>query len=755
MGCTSVPLEITEKDKKLENYTKRVIWIDENIYNNQNEIYVELLKQKYNIFVEFTNLEDAFVAFYSNKFFIIITIISGKLWGRYLSYFKQSLNKIVDIPYTIIFTSDQFKDVLLNKKDPKREMSYDTINGVNDPFYNPGGVVSCFEDLVKKIESIELKLNGNIKERRDEKYNNEGLLTFEYLQNEEDLIAPALYKDIIINEPIQNEELLKLKEYLLSFNNQNLKELILNLNIYNEIPLEILSKYLARCYTFDSDFYKVMNKNLMKSEMQEVYKTFIKILYMAIEKKIIPTFEGKNLYRGAKINKTEYDKIISYKKKGKIRNVIVFSKAFLSFSEKEKEAISFINYEDKDKNTLRVLYELNNRNRNSTESNANIQDFSAYPKEKEILFLPGSSFVINDIITIKEGFIKISLNYYGKFMEYYPKIYYNKVRDRIREKNRFNELIKTNSITKLISGKEFEFLNDGEYLILEKYLDGTNNFVNNIMKAKNLKNNEIVIIKEINKKNIDTEKNFNQLRYLLKKANDISIHTCILKNTFEIDDKLYMEVNIYDENLKSLLERKGLNKGLPPNLIKKILIQLELILVGLEKEIGERYINPKNILIKYTNISKDNFDVFINENGIYEFETDFYSIFFYHPDLIEKKKYNKNYKENNNRLKIKYQLFSLGMTIFDLYKNIIINSIKKENKLYSEGYDISIKIGELGGIKFISEKITKWLKDLKENHLNTDDELLLELIDDLTDEQEKIKSFTDVFKHSFFSQYKY
>ena len=99
-----------------------------------------------------------------------------------------------------------------------------------------------------------------------------------------------------------------------------------------------------------------------------------------------------------------------------------------------------------------------------------------------------------------------------------------------------------------------------------------------------------------------------------------------------------MEVNIYDENLKSLLERKGLNKGLPPNLIKKILIQLELILVGLEKEIGERYINPKNILIKYTNISKDNFDVFINENGIYEFETDFYSIFFYHPDLIEKKK---------------------------------------------------------------------------------------------------------------------
>ena len=122
---------------------------------------------------------------------------------------------------------------------------------------------------------------------------------------------------------------------------------------------------------------------------------------------------------------------------------------------------------------------------------------------------------------------------------------------------------------------------------------------------------------------------------------------------------------------------------------------------------------------------------------------------------MKKKKYNNNYKENNNRLKIKYQLFSLGMTIFDLYKNIIINSIKKENKLYSEGYDISIKIGELGGIKFISEKITKWLKDLKENHLNTDDELLLELIDDLTDEQEKIKSFTDVFKHSFFSQYKY
>ena len=528
--------------------------------------------------------------------------------------------------------------------------------------------------------------------------------------------------------------------------------MILNLNFFNNIPLEVLSKYLVRCYSFDSEFYKTMNMDLMKSKMKNEYKTFIKLLYLGIENHSLSPFKGKYLYRGAKINKSEYDKIIKYKNNRKLKNIMVFSKAFLSFSEDKDEAEGFIQ-ETNDKEILKVLYELENINKNSTESNADIQEFSAFPEEKEILFLPGSSFTIKDITTLNKGFIKISLNYYGKFIDNYEIIYGNRNTRGRRDGNRFNEIIKKNTLTKIISGKEYELLN-GEYLILEKNLEKneTKTIISNVMKAKNLKSNEIVIIKEINKQKRDYEERFNQLEYLIKKANDISTHTCNLKNTFEIDDSIYMEVAVYDDNLKSYLEKIS-PLGLPPNFIKKILFQLSSTLKGLENEIGERYINPRNILIKYTNILKDNFDVFLSENGIFEFEKNLYSYFFSHPDILRMKiNLGDNFKQIDNKIILKNQLFSLGMTIFELYKNKMGKSIKKENKLY--GNYLKEEIGLSSLIEPIEEKQKKWIKDLKDNK-NSEDELLVDLIDDLTGEQKKIKSYNDVFNHKFFSQYKY
>ena len=49
----------------------------------------------------------------------------------------------------------------------------------------------------------------------------EGLLTFEYLKSREDLIAPALYKDIITYNPLENKEIRNIKKikYHLPFNN--------------------------------------------------------------------------------------------------------------------------------------------------------------------------------------------------------------------------------------------------------------------------------------------------------------------------------------------------------------------------------------------------------------------------------------------------------------------------------------------------------------------------------------------------------
>lgn len=71
---------------------------------------------------------------------------------------------------------------------------------------------------------------------------------------------------------------------------------------------------------------------------------------------------------------------MDYKKKGKLNNIVVFSKAFLSFSETETQALNFLGKSNN--NFLGILFVLENNNQNNQESNADIQNFSAFKNEK-------------------------------------------------------------------------------------------------------------------------------------------------------------------------------------------------------------------------------------------------------------------------------------------------------------------------------------------------------------------------------------
>jgi hypothetical protein len=243
--------------------------------------------------------------------------------------FKENINKIINVPWVVIFTSEKFKNILFQKEpDEKHILSYDTLNSVNDTFYNPEGIAASFKELKEKILSFSQGFKSDIKKRTIDKRNFEGVLTFEYLQNEEDLLAPALYKEIITNEKIKKEEKKNLINYFLSFKNNNLENLFLNLKNFKSIPIEILSKYSARAYAFETDFYKTLNYDLMKSKMKNIYKTFIKLLYNGLDIKSFSSFTGKSLYRGSRINKSEIEKILDYKNKGKLNNVVDFQKNF-------------------------------------------------------------------------------------------------------------------------------------------------------------------------------------------------------------------------------------------------------------------------------------------------------------------------------------------------------------------------------------------------------------------------------------------
>ena len=204
------------------------------------------------------------------------------------------------------------------------------------------------------------------------------------------------------------------------------------------------------------------------------------------------------------------------------------------------------------------------------------------------------------------------------------------------------------------------------------------------MKAKHLKNNEIVYIKQISDKYNDYgEKFYVQLNYFLEKFKKLNCK-CNIKDIFSANDCFYLVLDIYDDYLSNYLEKIKPN-GLPPNLIKKILSQLNESFKNILGEFGKRNISPSNILIKYTNEKKDNFDVCLNEEGICGiFNDDFFSSFYYHPNFCKGGFYYlKDFAGLDSKIKKEYELFNIGMNLmnfilinFHFFKNQIIKYIR-------------------------------------------------------------------------------
>ena len=694
-----------------EIYHNRLIWFDENIYNENNKMLFNKLKNNFPNLKGFQSLDEGFEYFYQNSrrnYDIILVVVSGQLFGRYVKKINENLNKIINIPYTFIFTSINFKNILLNSLcDTYHILSYDTKVNVNNGFYNPGGVYDCFENLLRKIRALckKMSLTNKINHRLEDKLNYEGLLTFEYLQSEEDLLAPSLYKDIITNEKITEEDCERFHNFILSFNDEHLTKLIKNLNFFKYIPYEILSKYWARCYTMESNFYKVLNNNLMKSKLTPNFKTFIKMLYKGVEINSLNSYHGKYLYRGAVINKKEIKKINEYIKVGKLSHVVVFSKAFLSFSEDKIKALNFCGTSDNTK--YGCLYILENNEYNLHESNANIQNISFFPDEKEILFFPGSSFIIKKIKKLNDTKIEITLNYNGKFKEKYWN-YNNQT---------INNIVNKNYLTKIIAGKNLVFLKGGKYLLNDK-IDNTT------FKGKNLETDEDVCIKQIDK--IFISKNeFNQnfivpLTYLnLYVKNSVKF-----TEYFELQNQYYIVQNIYDDNLENFVK---INKRLAPNLINKIFKQINVTINELLRINTFIIVRPSNILIKYCNKEKTNFDSFLSNYLIYK----------------EKNQNNKNYLCCNmigpNMFYENYTnyLYSIGLTLYFLYfGKLPISSdlssysiINQFNCLLSKNQDINVKIKE--------------------------DSYLEDLINKLLKSNSSRINFYEYFVHPFFAKYDY
>ena len=208
-----------------------------------------------------------------------------------------------------------------------------------------------------------------------------------------------------------------------SKDNDKLKILLDSIKSMRNIPIEILSKYYARLYTIDSNFYKDINKNLGLNKIEK-YLPFIKTLYEGVKLKSLSLASNNILYRGSKISNEEVKKIKSYlnKKINNLPGAIVFSKSFLSFSKEKKIAESFLNCQNKNKHLSKVLYILEKDDNigYNLSTHGDIEKISYFPNEREVLFFPFSSFEIKEIKEInigKEKGYEIKLLYLGKYLK--------------------------------------------------------------------------------------------------------------------------------------------------------------------------------------------------------------------------------------------------------------------------------------------------------------------------------------------------
>ena len=381
---------------------KTYIWLDKNINTKENQNYVKELELIYQIEVKtYENIIKAIKYLETLNFEETKIIISGQLYDEFVLIFKEKVSKINVVPKIIVFTQD--KNTFIK--------SHSDFRNLNNKFYCLGGVVDSFDD-------VEKFLNNPIKPIPDVQ------LTFEQIKTKEQLVLPLFFKSLI--DALPNEAI---EKYTISLydnyakNNNKVKELLDPIKYIKDIPIEILSKYYARLYTIESEFYDKINKDLGLNKYDN-YLRFIKILYEGVKFKSLPLSKEKILYRGAKISNDEIIKIKENmnKKIEGLPSSIVFSKSFLSFSKDESRAKYFFKKGNINNDISRVLFvlEKNVEIDYNLSTHGDISKLSVYPNENEVLFFPFSTFEIKSIKEIYIGNEKgyeIKLLYLDKYLD--------------------------------------------------------------------------------------------------------------------------------------------------------------------------------------------------------------------------------------------------------------------------------------------------------------------------------------------------
>ncbi len=277
---------------------REIIWIDKNVNNNENTDYINSITyQSLNIKVDiynikkFIDIDSSIKHLKTLKFIETIIIVSGSLYKDFVKTLKMNYEDIYVIPKIIIFTTEKRKKSLI--KDCQ-----------NCNFFCYGGIKTSFNEIKNFLDSQQKENSVTFPEKETQKLLHSSLFVqndqylFDQIKEEKDLILPIFYK-VLLGMP-QSKDNNNFIEIICS-NYQEDSKLFKLLNpIKNipHIPVELLSKYYARMYTFDGMFYKDIKYDLLSNEQNKktFYMPYIKTLYEGVQNGGLKTCKEQKLY---------------------------------------------------------------------------------------------------------------------------------------------------------------------------------------------------------------------------------------------------------------------------------------------------------------------------------------------------------------------------------------------------------------------------------------------------------------------------
>ena len=568
-----------------------IIWIDSNVYNSENEETYKSYQPEFKNFnfLRFDSVKKAIDYISNNKYFeyrLSYAVVSGRLAEEFFNnYVKISEEKCIILATSVYCLNQKY---------------HETKPYFKDSFLNTGEITVNFDKIKNYILKDECGWNSiKPKEYIPEKESYGNTFAVINYQNKYELALPILIGSLIDASLIKKEEMSEFQNLLLSryYQKNNTKANYLikpsgNKNM--DIPLHLLTKCFVKLYTLENPkFYADLNRDLTNGKFDD-YHPFLFLLYNGLNKGILKSYNEGVLYRGDCLSFDEYKEMkdnFKESKKDKSSKAIYYSRKILSFSKLEDKAFDFLK---NGKNDLKkIIFQLKEpENKDFFTSNIDIESYSKFPGEKEVIFLPLSCFEIISIQEIKESNLEYSIVKL-RYLERYKKIIESEIEKIKNDKDEKNG-------QKMIN----EFFDNS---LNSKFGKDVQNYYN-----KKIKNENKVIIKYYKMLGVSPQNNYIMSMLSSELVNNINK----LINKDKVKDSNESMIHVDDE-VKNMLDNKNKNKDSNESMIH---VDDEVANMISDENSIKKYF--KNLLKKYDNNYEQCYSIGVCiGNFIYNFDS--------------------------------------------------------------------------------------------------------------------------------------